>query len=265
MDSKPRLGYLVLLVMGLLIGLSHLGCGGRTTGEPDPFDLAAQQRYFPLRIGQVVDYQCDSVVYDFAVGGGIARDSSTTWVREVVSDSLRDLTGALVWSIERYERRSDTTEWQLARIWTASLTATQAIRTEENLRFLRLIFPMDRRSEWDGNRWIDSNREIEVAGERMRPFANWRYEVDSIDIAQRIGAFEFDSVLVVTEVDETNVIERRLSRSKYATGVGLVWREQWILDSQYCNQTPPPTDCETRPWLEKAERGYVLRQTVVAY
>jgi hypothetical protein len=89
--------------------------------------------------------------------------------------------------------------------------------------------------------------------------------VDSIDVAASVGAFTFDSTLLVTEADETNIIERRLSQARYAKHVGLVWREQWILDSQYCNQTPPPADCDTRPWALKAEKGYILRQVVLEF
>lgn len=244
--------------------LFFCACGERQTAQL-PLVVAAQYAYFPLAIGQYVVYQVDSIVYDFAPSGGTVRDSSRTFVRETVTDTLRDQTGQLLYRIERSERRSPSEPWALRRIETAARSASQAIRQENNFRFLRLIFPMDRRSEWDGNLWIDETREIEIAGERMRPFANWRYEVDSIDVAASVGAFTFDSTLLVTEADETNIIERRLSQARYAKHVGLVWREQWILDSQYCNQTPPPADCDTRPWALKAEKGYILRQVVLEF
>jgi hypothetical protein len=99
----------------------------------------------------------------------------------------------------------------------------------------------------------------------MRPFINWGYEVDSIDIQAFVGPFSFDSTLLVTEADDSNIIEKRFSRARYAKHVGLVWREQWILDSQYCNQFPVPADCETLPWEQKAEKGYILRQTVISF
>ena len=228
-------------------------------------DPSEQQAYFPLATGKYVEYAVDSIVYDFAPGGGTLRDSSRLLVREVIADTLRDNTGQMVYRIERFERKNDTLPWKFAQNIFAARTATQAIRTENNLRFLKLVFPFDRRSNWNGNLWIDQYREIEVAGERIQPFVNWHYEVDSLDIAAQIGAFSFDSVLVVTEADETNAIERRLSRVKYAKHVGVVFREQWILDSQYCNQIPPPSDCLTKPWTEKAEKGYILRQTVIAH
>lgn len=235
--------------------------------ETETFDSGAAQQYayFPLQIGKYIDYQVDSVVYDFGAGGGTTLDSSTTFVRELIADTLRDQNGQLLYTIERYERDSLQAPWTLRSIGTAARTGSQAIRTENNLRFLKLIFPMDRRSEWDGNTWIDVNREIEIAGERMRPFSNWLYEVDSIDVQAQVGVFPFDSTLLITEADDNNIIERRLSRVRYAKNVGLVWREQWILDSQYCNQSIPPPDCETRPWELKAERGYILRQTVLAF
>lgn len=239
-------------------------CGKREVLPPIDLDTeaAAQYAYFPLKIGQSHIYQVDSVTYDFA-NGGISRRATTTFAKEVITDTLRDNTGALRYVIERYERADAALPWVLVAAETAQNTDNQIIRTENNLRFLKLIFPMDRRSEWDGNRWIDPDREIAIADERMRPFANWRYEVDSIDIKSKIGKFSFDSTLVITEVDETNVVEQRFSRAWYAKGIGLVRREQRILDSQYCNKTPAPADCATKPWTEKAERGYILTQTLM--
>jgi hypothetical protein len=250
----------------LLLGLFVVAaCNQRTTDDAFDANIEAQQRYFPLQLGKAVEYQVDSIVFDPASTGGTAQLASTTWVREVASDTLRDNAGALRWVIERFERKSDTLPWVLARIWSASLNQQQAIRQEENLTYLRIIFPMDRRSEWDGHVFLDQNMEIRVADETMRPFVNWRYEVDSIDVPGRIGGFTFDSLLMITEVDETNIIERRWSTSTYAKGVGLVYREQWILDSQYCNSSPVPADCETRPWEQKAERGYILRMKIVSF
>ncbi|MEI6410418.1 MAG: hypothetical protein WCR52_13605 [Bacteroidota bacterium] len=248
----------------LLSALLWAACSDRQTAVY-PLDPSQQYAYFPLKTGKYIDYKVDSVVYDFAPSGGTVKIESSTWVRERVGDTIRDNLGNLVYTLERYERKQADAPWELKQINTAARTENQAIRTEDNLRFLKLIFPMDRRSAWNGNIWIDENREIEVAGERIRPYTNWAYEVDSIDIAANIGTFAFDSVLVVTEANDNNVIERRYSKLRYAKNVGLVQREQWILDSQYCNQNPPPADCATKPWTEKAEKGYILKQTVVGF
>ncbi|MBC7775306.1 MAG: hypothetical protein H7246_07700 [Phycisphaerae bacterium] len=239
-------------------------CSGRHTEQPVPLDLD-HFAYFPLQIGKYIEYKVDSVVYDFASGGATIQDSSQTFVKEIVADTLRGNLGELQYVIERYERADAGALWAFKSASIANKSVTEAIRTEGNWRFLKLVFPLDRRSAWDGNLWIDENREIEIAGERMRPFTNWAYEVDSIDVQALVGQFSFDSTLLVTEADDSNVIERRLSRVRYAKHIGVVWREQWILDSQYCNQVPPPADCETRPWEQKAEKGYILRQTIISF
>ncbi len=225
----------------------------------------AYHAYFPLRIGQYIEYETDSILFDFGPGGHTVRDTVHLQVREEIVDTFRDDTGLLLYRIERYERSSDTVAWSLRRVWAAARTTTQAIRQEENLRFLRLVFPLALRTRWDGNRWIDPTTEIEIAGERLRPFVGWNYRADSLHVAAQIGPFRFDSVIVVTEVDYTTAIERRFSRAWYARNVGLVRREQWILDSQYCNSSPPPTDCMTRPWELKGQKGYLLRQTLLRH
>jgi hypothetical protein len=167
----------------LSAALALFACNNRTIDESPGLDIADQQRYFSLELNKVLEYQVDSIVFDPATTGGTAQLVSTTWVREVVADTLRTQTGDLFWLIERFERRSDTLPWILARIWSAQVTPQQAIRQEENLSYVRMIFPMDRRSEWNGNVLLDENMEVKIADETMRPFVNWQYEVDSIDIA----------------------------------------------------------------------------------
>lgn len=252
-----------LIFTGVLL-LVLTACKDRQILDPDLFD-ATQLDYYPLQLGHYVVYRVDSVVYDPAPGGGTLQHQSTTYVKEVVTDSLPVVQGAQPYIIEHFERKSQADPWVLHFVCTATRSTGQAVRTEQNFRFLKMVFPMDKRSAWDGNLWIDENREIEIAGERMRPFIHWGYEVDSIDVPSLIGGFSFDSTLVITEADDNNVIERRFSRAWYAKHVGLVQREQWILDSQYCNQLPPPADCDTRPWELKAEKGYMLRQVVLEY
>jgi hypothetical protein len=240
------------------------GCSNRETIDPQPFD-ASQLEYFPLKSGKYIVYQVDSLVFDPAISGGIALDSSSTFVLEMMTDSLPDNNGRLQYILERYERKQTSEPWTFKFAGTLSRTNGQGVRTEQNLRFLKMLFPMDKRSHWDGNLWIDENREIEIAGERMLPFIHWSYAVDSIDVPAEIGGFRFDSTLVITEADNDNVIEKRFSRAWYAKNIGLVKREQWILDSQYCNQIPAPADCTTRPWELKAEKGYILRQVILEH
>ena len=253
-----RLAFVVLLLTGAS------ACRERMVQTP-LLVAKDQYAYFPLETGRYIDYTVDSLIFDFNASGGTTIDTVRVYVREMVGDTFRDLTGLLMYQMERYERAHPDDPWTIKHVWSAGRTETQAIRTENNQRFLKLVFPMEPRTRWNGNLWIDDQQEIEIAGEPIRPFANWRYQVDEIDVFGSVGIFNFDSLLTVTEVDENNIIERRWSVAQYAKNIGLVRREQWILDSQYCNKNPVPADCTTKPWEEKAEKGYIVRQTVVGW
>lgn len=251
------------LPVALVVGLTCYSCADRVVEEPSS-DRTNQFAYFPLEIGRKNTYIIDSIIF-LPGSGGIIRDSSRVWLLDAVADTFRDQEGHLVFAVERWERRGPGADsaWQYKNTWFAFRTDGQAVRTEDNFRFLPLIFPMDSRSAWNGNAWIDPFSTIEVGGQTLAPFQGWTYQVDEIDIAGEIGGQNFDSLLVVTEADEDNLIERRFSRSKYARNIGLVEREVWILDSQYCNQMPSPPDCATKPWLDKAEAGFVIKMTIV--
>jgi hypothetical protein len=226
---------------------------------------AAQQAYFPLETGKYLEYVADSMQYDFQDNGDVRIDSSRTLVRLQILDTFVDAAGETVFRIERFERPDENTPWTFRRMESAWRNTTQAVYTENNLRFLKLVFPMDRRTSWDGNHWIDPLREINIAGETMRPFSHWDYGVDSLDIPGKIGTFSFDSLLIVTEADENNLVERRYSKAIYAKHLGLVQRIQWILDSQYCNQNPIPADCFSKPWEQKAQKGFILKMTLLQH
>lgn len=262
--TLPRLSNIFCGIIAVCLLLAA-GCADPLEPPYVPVDVEEQRAYFPLQVGKWVEYQVDSIVYDFGPGGSTVRDSVSVFVLEEITDTIRDNAGALVFVVERSERRSDTLPWTLHQVGLASRTATQATRTENNLRYLRLVFPFDDRTRWNGNQWIDQYQSVEIAGELVQPFVNWNYRVEAYDIPEQVGAFSFDSVLVVTEVDLTNAIERRLSRARYAKHIGLVRREQQILDSQYCNQIPAPADCLTKPWAEKAQKGYTLNQVVISH
>lgn len=264
----PYLGRMLRSSLYMILGfvstvILMAGCGDRSIEAPAG-DWAAQYEYFPLSVGQSLTYQVDSVIFDPA-SGGVARDTSRTFLREMVVDTFLDATGEQTYVIERWERKSHSADWLFKNVCSATRSGRQAVRTEDNLRYMRLVFPMDERSAWNGNAAIDPAQEIQIAGETLRPFAGWVYRVDVIGVPGQAGAFSFDSTLVVTEVDEDNLVEKRFSRAVYAKGVGLVYREQWILDSQYCNLVPLPPDCATKPWVEKAEKGFIVQMKIIEF
>src|SRR5690606_24012329 len=101
---------------------------------------------------------------------------------------------------------------------------------EENLRFIKMVFPLREGVEWNGNKHIDVTTIIPIAGESVEVFKSWSYEALSVGETEIIGDFVFDEVATLSQADSENLIELRYSQEKYAKNIGLVYREMKILE-----------------------------------
>lgn len=243
---------LIFFVLSLFIG----SCGKNETDTLP--DLAKD--YYPLQIGKTLIYDIDTVIYDPQPGNKVQIDTFKWQVKEVFIDTFKDITGLLTYKIERSERpRGSSANFEVRKIFTAALSGNEALRTEDNLKFIKFPRFLGERTTWDGNVYCDQSLIIEVAGERMGLFSKkWNYEVLSLGVAEKIGTKDFTDVLTVRAQSDTRILtEKRYNLEKYAKGIGLVYKEQHILDTQKLDATIA--------WEKKAERGYIVKQTIVSF
>ncbi len=247
--------------LALLFAISTIFFQSCPSGtEADPIEFGYD--YFPLEIGKYIEYDVDSIIYDIGVGNTVIKRENSIQVREEVTDSFADNEGRQVYRIERFERENETEEWRVNDVWTAAATDRQAERTEENLRFIKMVFPVsDNTNPWDGNKYIDENLVISVAGESIFLFKNWLYQYDEIGIPIEVNGLNFDDVVEIYQAADSNFIEMRLSYERYARGIGLIEREIRILDTQCIDDCPEPE----WTWEEKAEKGFIVRQKIRDY
>ncbi len=95
-------------------------------------------------------------------------------------------------------------------------------------------------------------------------FKGWDYEILSVDSSEVIGDINHDQVVTIQQANNDNVIELRYSQEKYAKGVGLVYRQREIMDS-YCKYIGTNELCIGLDWREKAGRGFIMRETLIAH
>ena len=158
--------------------------------------------------------------------------------------------------VERFNKRGS--DWVISDIWSALKNENQAIRNEDNLRFIKLVFPISEDKYWDGNAFIDSDNVIvKIAGESIKLYERWSYYYDSANEFETIGDTDYDNITTVRQVDTENSINKRYSLEKYAKGVGLVYKKMIILNTQ--------NNDENIPWEEKAEEGFILEQTLLSF
>lgn len=205
--------------------------------------------FFPLQVGKSWEYAVDSITYR---SDGIP-DTANLFFLEQIVDWRIDNIGDTLYIAERYERYDSIAPWQVKEVFSLKRTRTQAIRTENNLSFIKLIFPIKRRDRWDGHKYFDSKVNTPVAGNDFQIFINWEYRY--IDVNNDIV------VVQPAKYEETGTI--REAEEKYARGVGLIERN-WMMLSTQCGGNGS-LDCDTLPWPVRAERGFILEQKLIRH
>ncbi len=212
--------------------------------------------YFPQEVGKYISYEVDSIIYD-QISNFTIIDTNSLQVTERFVEEFDDNSGETTYRIERYERKNAGQAWQIKDVWTSKRTNTKAERIEENLRFVKMIFPASvETNPWNGNAFLDETTIIPIAGESVVIFKNWLYEYVEKDEPYSINGFDFDSTMTVLQANEENLIELRYSEEVYAKNVGLIFKEMKILDTQCIS------DCAGQTWEQKAEKGFIVRMKV---
>jgi hypothetical protein len=188
-----------------------------------------------------------------------------TYVREEIVDTLLDNLGNTLFKVERFTKKDSISQWEISKVLTQAMYDNQAFRTEDNLKYIPLVFPIRENKSWNGNVFIDVFQSISVNGEPVEIFKEWSsHRMRNIDSPETIGTFDFENVLSVTASNSSNNnLEQRLWTEKYVKGIGLVYRELWILDTQ-CESCcgNDLAVCDALPWEEKAEKGFILKQVI---
>ena len=244
----------------------------KKTDAPQNVELLKGVNYFPLEVGKYITYEVDSIIYRIQSGSEctFVSDTSHSFLKEIIVDEYVDNEGAINFVVERFKKKLATDSWKIDDVWYTKKTETQVERVEEDLRFIKMIFPVREGERWKGNAFIYVDT-IVVGNDNMVFYGFWSndYKYESVDVKEEIGTYTFDSVMTVVQSDASDFkINYRNSIEKYARNVGLVYKEMQILDRQCCgiDDTPSARDsCYQVPWEENAEKGLILYQRVIDY
>jgi hypothetical protein len=175
--------------------------------------------YFPDEIGSYVIYEVDSIAQDDKSN---KHDTTRYQLKELIADTFTDGSGRPTLRIERYKKfyndtvPYDSMNWVGPRVWYSNKTSTTAEKVEENIRYLKLIFPVTKGKHWDGN-------TFNTLGQKD-------YEMTSVDQSETINNNNFDSVVTVKQFEQIDFIEYIYEAEKYARNVGLIYK---VRDSLY--------------------------------
>lgn len=211
--------------------------------------------YYPSPIGGSITYNVDSIAFnDFTVPPSI--DTFSFEVMEVYESVYLDITGDSVVRIEQFKRLDSSMPWQISHIASVKHIGQNSQKVENDLRFVKLVYPPALGKTWDGLLYLDVMDDPNLEYLDRSRF-DWTHRYTAVHEPLILNGLSFDSTSTVIQIDSENLFEKKYSKEVYAKGVGLIEKELLILSTQ-----SPPTG---EPFLVRAEKGFILKYTIKDY
>lgn len=202
--------------------------------------------YYPATIGKYVIYDVDSTIYN-----SLTQDTTVTKyrIKEKITELFTDNEGQDALRLERFIKKYnpnksyDSIAWTIKEVWMVNANSKSIQVVEGNVRYTKLIFPIQQGASWDGN--------------AKNTMGEWLYTYEYIDKAETIGSKQVDKVLNVKQKNYRTLISYQNYNEKYAKGIGLVYREITdILSNNVIANVPVEG---------RIEDGIIYKQTLVTY
>ncbi len=201
-------------LVGLALALALTGAlvtGCNKDDNEEPIDLGYD--FFPNNIGTFIEYEVDSLNHD------LVNDTTHFFLREVLVEEFVDNEGQLAVRVERYKRTSSNDDWTISDVWVQKRTTTTAERVEENLRFVRLAFPINQQQSWNGNAY--------------NTLGAWEHSYQNVYETQMYNGLVFHNTITVMQVDNVNLIDQEQATEVYARDIGLIYKKFVDLSFQF--------------------------------
>jgi hypothetical protein len=193
------------LVLTLLSGCKPmLDCG--CVGPP----LTGAEFFYPS-IGKSNVYEVTETQYTLTT----TPITKTYQLKELAASVFQDTDGNQAIRIERYRRENDSQNWEIDSVFTAKKTVDKALKTENNVTYVKMIFPVKDGVKWDGN--IYNNLPYDT------------YEMKNV----RKPFSDYPSTMTVVQQNDSTLVDLKKRIEVYAEGVGMIYQEK--TNVSYCN------------------------------
>jgi hypothetical protein len=255
---KNRLGYVLAAVLALVVTITSC----KKTLPPPGSPLTSY--FIGLQVGKYITYRMDSLNFYFY---GQSDTITSYLAKDSVEKKTVDNTGAPAWLVTRY--LSDTS----GSFWTPSMTyivspSNPAIDvTENNLRFVKLAFPMDLGYSWTGGTYLPYNPYQDFflySDYNNLTMSSWNYQYTAVDQDFTVdnGQTFPKATTILLNADSTNIPIFNADMfgsvtywsETYAKGVGMIYRHTEMYEYQ------PPTPDGTQAGYKI---GFALTMSIV--
>jgi hypothetical protein len=200
----------------------------------EPNDSRLGFTFYPLDAGTFIIYDVEKINY--RITGEI--DTIKYYLKEAVVDSFLNEENNYTFLLHRSVRTKGN-DWRLDSVWTARKTSYQAITVENNIPFIKLIFPFKEKVSWDGNSLNTLKEEI--------------YTMENVNQPITFNNQTFNnSVTIIQKDNQDSIIFLERRKEIYAHEIGLVYKESAAI--KYCSQV----QCIGKNIIDS---GVLLKQT----
>ncbi|MEI6508982.1 MAG: hypothetical protein WCO54_10910 [Bacteroidota bacterium] len=194
-----------------------------SSNKDDGSSIDLGYNYFPVEAGHVWIYDVDSFGYDNNTDSTVI-DTTYYQYKEATSESMIDDIGKPAIKVERYFRKHDSDTWQSANTWIMSRDNLRAQKVQDNIRYVKLVFPLNASKTWDGNMFNNIGQAY--------------YDILYFDQPSFVNGKMFDKTVMVREDSITNFIDEIKRYSLYARNVGLISFTSDSLNTQSRSKGP---------------------------
>jgi hypothetical protein len=200
--------------------------------------------YFPVDSGRWSEFKVKEINIDAPLN---IYDTLEYYVRYQLSGIFIDNQGDTLIKVLRYYRDNEADRWQPINTWLLGIYDNMAIEEEENIRYIKLRFPLTIGKQWNGN-----------AYNRTDTLQLFNYEVKSLDEPFVLNDISCDSVLLISQKSESTAISKIDFYERYAKHIGLIQKQEIDIRSEVLDDLSIPVE-------NRVTQGTFYYQNLIRY
>jgi len=220
--KKTFAGFGFLILVAALLALA---CCKKDKNQN--FTVNYQYNYYPIDSGHYIVYNVDSVSFYYD-GINYNRDTVHYQMKAMFGDTIHDLLDSVNFLISYYTRPDSNSAWTGPYVTYGLRTLTNMQIVENDIRFIKLVFPPSLNEAWNGNLYVPTTGAYTT-------FLNWNYYYENVDTSVVIYGQTYNNALIASEVNSIDQLQKNVRTEIYAQNVGLIYQEWESLNKENGN------------------------------